>query len=36
MRFRAESDGGAGDVEGIAAVFDQPDMIEPRIVADQR
>ena len=35
VRVRAQRDHGGGDVEGLAAVLDQADMVEPRIVADR-
>ena len=35
MRVGAERHHGGGDVEGLAAVFDQADMVEPRAVADR-
>ena len=35
MRVRAERHHGRGNIEGLAAVFDQADMIEPRVVADR-
>ena len=35
MRVRAERHHGGGNIEGLAAVLDQTDMIEPRVVADR-
>ena len=36
MRVRAERHDRRGDVEGLAAVLDQPHMVEPRAVADRQ
>ncbi len=35
VRMRAQRHHGGGNVEGLAAVLDQADMVEPRIVADR-
>ena len=35
MRVRAERHDGGRNVEGLAAVLDQADMVEPRVVADR-
>ena len=35
MRMRTQRHHGGGNVEGLAAVLDQANMVEPRIVADR-
>src|SRR4249920_1373052 len=35
VRMRTQGEHGGGNIEGLAAVLDQTNMVEPRIVADR-